>query len=128
VGTDLTPEEMKALVRRHFEGFVNNQRAEVIRANMVPGVLDHNGPGDREVGIAEDEQMMLGMYERMPGIKVTIEDMVAEGDRVVCRNVWPVDGGRWNRNGVSGICGVAFRRGQDRRALGYRDPATARPS
>ena len=24
----------------------------------------------------------------MPGIRVSIEDMVAEGDTVVCRNVW----------------------------------------
>jgi predicted ester cyclase len=85
---------MKAFVRRHFDDFVNNQRAEVIRENMAPDFLDHNGPGDRAVGIAEDEQMMLGMYERMPDIKVTIEDMVAEGDRVVCRNVW-----RWNDEG-----------------------------
>jgi predicted ester cyclase len=91
MGTDLNPDEMKTFVRRHFEEFVNNQRAEVIRENMTPDFLDHDGPGNREVGIAEDEQMMLGMYERMPGIKVTIEDMVAEGDRVVCRNVW-----RWN--------------------------------
>lgn len=94
MGTDLTPEEMKALVRRHFEGFVNNQRAEVIRENMTPGFLDHNGPGDQAVGITEDEQMMVGMYERMPGIKVMIEDMVAEDDKVVCRNVW-----RWNEAG-----------------------------
>lgn len=34
---------------------------------------------------------MLAMYERMPGITVMIEDMVAEGDKVVCRNLW-----RWN--------------------------------
>ena len=60
MGTDLNPEEMKAFVRRHFEDFVNNQRAEVIRKNMAPDFLDHNGPGDTEVGIAEDEQMMLG--------------------------------------------------------------------
>ena len=98
MATELTPEEMKAIVRRHFEDFVNNQRAEVIRENMAPNFLDHNGPGDREVGIAEDEQMMLGMYERMPGIKVTIEDMVAEGDKVVCRNVW-----RWKDEGGSAM-------------------------
>lgn len=75
-------------MQRHFEDFVNNRRAEVIRENMTPDFLDHNGPGEQEVGIAEDEQMMLGMYERMPDIKVRIEDLVAESDRVVCRNVW----------------------------------------
>jgi hypothetical protein len=44
VGTDFSPEEMKAFVRRHFEDFVNNQRAEVIRENMAADFLDHNGP------------------------------------------------------------------------------------
>lgn len=96
MGTDLNAEEMKRFVRQHFEDFVNNQRADVIRENMAPDFLDHNGPGNREVGIAEDQQMMLEMYERMPGIKVTIEDMVAEGDKVVCRNVW-----RWRAEGGS---------------------------
>ena len=96
MGTDLNPEEMKSYVRRHFEDFVNNQRAQVIRENMAPDFLDHNGPGDREVGIAEDEQMMLEMYKRMRGITVTIEDMVAEGDKVACRNVW-----RWSDEGGS---------------------------
>ena len=98
MGTDLSPQEMKAFVRRHFENFVNNQRAEVIQENMASDFLDHNGPGDREVGIAEDEQMMREMYKRLPGIKVTIEEMVAEGDKVVCRNVW-----RWQDAGGSAM-------------------------
>jgi predicted ester cyclase len=33
------------------------------------------------------EQMMLGMYEAMPDLRITIEDMIAEGDKVVCKNV-----------------------------------------
>ena len=32
--------------------------------------------------------MMLGMYKAMPDLHVTIEDMIAEGDKVVCRNIW----------------------------------------
>lgn len=87
-GTTLTADEMKQFVRRHFEDFVNHQRPEVIRENMTPGFVDHDGPGGREVGVAEDEQMMRAMYRMMPDIKVTIEDVVAEGDRVVCRNRW----------------------------------------
>jgi hypothetical protein len=31
-----TPEENKAFVRRHFEDFVNNGKAQVIRQNMTP--------------------------------------------------------------------------------------------
>ena len=88
MATQLTPDEIKAFVRAHFEDFVNQEKAEVIRRNMTPDFCDHNGPGGRTVGVAEDEQMMRQMYTLMPGIRITIEDMVAEGDRVVCRNIW----------------------------------------
>lgn len=86
--TNLSPDAMKALVRRHFEEFVNNKHIDVIRHHMTPDFRDHDGPEGTEVGVEEDEHMMRQMQERMPDIRVTIEDMVAERDKVVCRNVW----------------------------------------
>jgi predicted ester cyclase len=88
MATQLTPDEMKAFVRQHFEDFVNNKKAEVIRHNMTPDFYDHDGPGGKSAGVEEDENMMRAMYELMPGIQLTIQDMVAEGDKVVCRNSW----------------------------------------
>jgi predicted ester cyclase len=32
--------------------------------------------------------MMMEMYKTMPDLHVTIEDMIAEGDKVMCRNIW----------------------------------------
>lgn len=86
--TKLTPADMKEFVRRHFEDFVNNRKAAVIRANMTPDFYDHDGPGGKPTGVEGDEQMMLRMYQLMPDLRVFIEDMVAEGDKVMCRNVW----------------------------------------
>jgi hypothetical protein len=37
--------------------------------------------------------MMIAMYKSMPDLHITIEDMIAEGDKVVCRNIW-----RWTDN------------------------------
>ena len=82
------PEENKAFVRQHFEDFVNNRKPEVIQRNMTPDFLDHDGPGGKPADIAVDQKMMEAMYAKMPDLCVTIEDMVAEGDKVVCRNVW----------------------------------------
>jgi predicted ester cyclase len=31
---------------------------------------------------------MVGLYGAMPDLHLTIEEMVAEGDKVVCRNTW----------------------------------------
>lgn len=88
MATRLSPEQTKQRVREHFEDFVNRRKASVIRENMTPDFYDHDGPGGRPTGIEGDEQMMIGIYKAMPDLRVTIEDMIAEGDKVMCRNIW----------------------------------------
>ncbi|MBV9083102.1 MAG: ester cyclase [Acidobacteriaceae bacterium] len=92
--TTLSLDRMKQLVREHFEDFVNQRNAAVIHKNMTPDFYDHDGPGGRPTGVEGDERMMLGMYNAMPDLQLTIEDMIAEGDKVVCRNIW-----RWTDPG-----------------------------
>ena len=94
--TNLTTDQMKQFVRKHFEDFVNARNASVIRQNMTPDFYDHDGPGGKPAGVEGDEQMMLAMYRSMPDLRITIEDMIADDDKVVCRNVW-----RWS-DAVSG--------------------------
>lgn len=81
-------EEMKQFVRQHFEDFVNRQNAAVIRTNMTADFYDHDGPGGKPTGVDGDERMMIAMYKSMPDLRVTIDDMLAEGDKVMCRNTW----------------------------------------
>jgi predicted ester cyclase len=88
MATLLTPNEMKAFVRQHFEDFVNNQHAEVIRHNMTADFLDHDGPGGKPTGVQGDEEMMRGMHAIFPDLRITIEEMIADDDKVVCRNRW----------------------------------------
>ena len=88
MATTLTPQQMKEFVRNHFEDFVNNRKADVIRKNMTPDFYDHNGPGNKPTDVKGDEDMMLGMYKAMPDLGLTILHLVADGDRVVCQNVW----------------------------------------
>lgn len=88
MATTLTLEQMKEFVRSHFEDFVNNGNAAVIRKNMTADFHDHDGPGGKPTGVDGDEQMMLKMYKAMPDLHLTIEDMIAEGDKVMCRNIW----------------------------------------
>ena len=88
MATTLKLEEMKAFVRKHFDDFVNQRNASVIHQNMTKNFCDHDGPGGKPTGVYGDEQMMLGMYRAMPDLKLTIEDMIADGDKVMCRNIW----------------------------------------
>ena len=87
MATDLNPFQMKTFVRSHFEEFVNKRNATVIRSNMTPDFYDHDGPGGKPAGVEGDEKMMIAMYQSMPYLHLTIEDMMAEGDKVMCRNV-----------------------------------------
>lgn len=88
MATELSLEQMKQQVKSHFEDFVNKRQADVIRKNMKPDFFDHDGPGGKPTGIDGDEQMMIGMYKATPDLHLTIEDMIAEGDKVMCRNIW----------------------------------------
>src|SRR5215472_6420361 len=88
MATTLTLEQMKQFVRDHFEDFVNKRNAGIIRKNMTSDFHDHDGPGGKPTGADGDEQMMVNMYNSMPDLHLTIEDMIAEGDKVVCRNIW----------------------------------------
>lgn len=86
--TTLSLEQMKQFVREHFEEFVNRRNPAVIRTNMTADFRDHDGPGGKPCGVDEDERMMAAMHKMMPDLRLSIEDMIAEGDKVVCRNIW----------------------------------------
>jgi len=86
--TNLTQDEMKAKVRWHFEDFVNNRKTEVIRENMTADFYDHDGPHNEPSDASGDERMMRQTQAALPDFHVTIEDQIAEGDKVVCRNHW----------------------------------------
>lgn len=88
MATHLSQAQIKDFVRDHFEEFVNKRNAAVIRKNMTVDFFDHNGPGERPTGVEGDEQFMIGLYKKMPDLHLTIEDMIAEDDKVMCRNIW----------------------------------------
>jgi predicted ester cyclase len=79
-----TPEGNKAVVRRFVEEVVNGGSTaalrELVAGNHVTHELigDHYGPEGVRIGLA-------GYREAFPDLEVTIDDLVAEGDRVVRR-------------------------------------------
>jgi predicted SnoaL-like aldol condensation-catalyzing enzyme len=88
--TGMTHAEMKQFIRGHFEDFVNRQRLDVADVNFAADFIDHGDdvPPGLPAGPAGAKQYVGGAYKRFPDIHVTIEDMIAEDDRVVVRNHW----------------------------------------
>jgi len=56
--------------------------------NFAPTFIDHDGPQHGTVGVDEGKELMASMYRQLPDLKVVVEDIIAENDRVVCRNTW----------------------------------------
>jgi len=83
-----TLEEMKAFVQRHFEDFVNRRKSDVALTNFSDGFLDHDEAGGPVVGPLAAKTMMESAYRLWPDLHVSVEDILAEGDKVMVRNRW----------------------------------------
>lgn len=89
-GAGMSLEEMKAFIRDHFEQFVNRKNLDIADVNFAPDFVDHGAdvPPGTPPGPTGAKQYVGNALKRFPDMKVTIEDIVAEQDKVVVRNVW----------------------------------------
>jgi predicted ester cyclase len=81
-------EEMKNFVRKHFDDFVNRKMSDVALKNFSDDFLDHDEPGGAVVGPLAAKTMMENAYQIWPDLRVEVEDILAESDKVMVRNVW----------------------------------------
>lgn len=86
----MSAEENKAFVRNHFEEFVNRQNLDVAARNFAPEYEEHGTdvPPNYPPGPEGPKSYLAAAFKRFPDIHVTIEDIIAEGDKVVVRNTW----------------------------------------
>ena len=73
-------EENKAIVRRFVEAY-NNQNLELFDDLLAPDYVDHTSKVGRE-GL---KQLMTMAFNAFPDLHETIEDIIAEGDKVWVR-------------------------------------------
>ena len=120
MATTLTLEQMKQFVRNHFEDFVNKRNAAVIHSNMTPEFYDHDGPGGKPAGADVDEKMMLAMYPIHAGSAPDggRDDRRRRQGRLPQYLALDRRGVR-QKDAVSRVRPLAFRRKQDRGALGH---------
>ena len=82
----MSTEENKALARRFAEDIINRGNVDMVDEIYAPEYVDHDPNMPEDVhgpeGVKETYNMILGAF---PDSEVTIEDQVAEGDKVVTR-------------------------------------------
>lgn len=104
--TDMTHAEMKEFIRNHFEEFVNRKNLAIGEVNFAPGFVDHGAdvPPGLPPGPAGAIQYVGAALKKVPDLRIVIEDMIAEDDKVVVRNHWTgTDTGSKQRMEFSGI-------------------------
>jgi len=84
----MTLEENKKLVLDHYDAFVNRRDAEAVRVQLAADFIDHEMPPGTPPGPEPALQWGEMLHQAFPDIRVTIEDIVAEGDRVAVRATW----------------------------------------
>jgi predicted SnoaL-like aldol condensation-catalyzing enzyme len=88
--TGMTHTEMKEFIRDHFEEFVNRKNLRIGEVNFATEFVDHGAdvPPGLPPGPAGAIQYVGAALKKVPDLKVTIEDRIAEDDKVVVRNRW----------------------------------------
>jgi ketosteroid isomerase-like protein len=89
-GEEMDSTEAKAFVRRHFEDFVNRQDLSAADRNFAADYREHGTdvPPGLPAGPEGPKKYLAAAFKRFPDIHVTVEDIIAEGDKVVVRNTW----------------------------------------
>jgi len=85
----MSVEQNKALFRRFVEEVLNNGNVSTIDELLAPNfvereVLPPGTPGGRE-GV---KQLTMMFRTAFPDFNVSIDDMIAEGDKIVARTTW----------------------------------------
>jgi steroid delta-isomerase-like uncharacterized protein len=80
MGCSMSLEENKTLVRRFVHAY-NQRNLEVFDELLAPDYFDHSSQVDRE-GL---KQLMNMAFTAFPDFQETIEDIIAEGDKVWAR-------------------------------------------
>ena len=81
-------EEMKAFVKRHDADVINRQDLSVLEKDISPDYVDHSALPGVPSGLDGARIMLSMIHGAFPDLQATIEDAIAEGDKVVVRKSW----------------------------------------
>jgi steroid delta-isomerase-like uncharacterized protein len=75
----------RALVRRFIEDFWAGGDLSRVEEFLAPDYIEHNLLPGQEPGLEGYKRRFLALRAAFPDVRITIDDMLAEGDRVLAR-------------------------------------------
>jgi predicted ester cyclase len=77
-----TQDDNKALVQRFYEEVINQKNLAALDQFVSPNAVNHTVPS----GLPQGPSQFLSLHlNAFPDIKATVEDLVADGDKVIAR-------------------------------------------
>ena len=80
----MSTEENKAVVRRFFEEY-NKHNLDGLEELCAPDYVWHGPAGFGDMDLAAMKQVMPTWFAALPDLHWTVDDLIAEGDKVVSR-------------------------------------------
>jgi predicted SnoaL-like aldol condensation-catalyzing enzyme len=84
----MRPEQAKMLARQYFHRLLNEKDLLVCDDLLALDYVDHDAPPDTPPGPNETKAFVARFLANYPDMQVRVEDVIAEGNKVVVRNVW----------------------------------------
>jgi len=81
----MTTEENKILIRRFYEEVFNKRNLDALDDFYAPNHVDHTLPPGLPTSPEGTKQAIAIMLAGFPDLRISIEDMIADGDKVVIR-------------------------------------------
>ncbi|MFG1819112.1 ester cyclase [Kribbella sp. NPDC049174] len=86
----MSTEENKTILRDSYEAIFNQHEVDRAGEFYAPDYLDHDGLPGQAPGLDGAKQKWAGYFAGAPDLRRTIEEMIAEGDKVAV--AWTVEG------------------------------------
>jgi steroid delta-isomerase-like uncharacterized protein len=85
----MSTEQNKALVRRLMEEVINQGNTSLVDELFAPDFVEHEElPPGIPSGIEAVKTLFTMFHSAFPDFQVTVDDLIAEGDKVVVRSTW----------------------------------------
>lgn len=81
-------EAMKVTARRFFQEVVSEGRLDVIPELVEEGFVEHEAMPGAPEGRASVGWFVTAFRTAVPDLRVEVEDLIAEDDRLVARSTW----------------------------------------
>ncbi len=78
----------KEIILKLFQEVINQRNVSYFDQVYVPNAIDHNAWAGQAPGIAGIKEAVKGFLETFSDLNVTVEDVIAEGDKVTTRETW----------------------------------------